>query len=394
MINTTFKLRSVHISTVIFVVWLSFFEILSAQIADPVNDKSIFRGVRGVTMGGVVQQWSIAGLGTISQQSAPISISLPLGNRMLLSVATSGMNTSTTAKVDSSIKGIVDTRFSLSYVLPGDKVWLTAGLNFPTGKTKLDTTKLLKMTTLISQTAFNFKVPTFGQGLGGNFGLVYAGTITRRLVLGIGASYNFKGEYEPINLTPSANPKYNPGDEISTNLAFNYITYSKSARLSMDVTATYFFKDKINDVIKYQSGSRAIGLISYSLKMGTFNHLLQTRMRYRLPNTRFEKDTTEYTSSTQIEGQYSVSTRVNDWLNGTIIGEYKSYSADQTIIAGNLVETGKAGIASLGGDAGFLFSDIIYPTVSIRYSSGTIVYEGKSYNVSGIEAGVGVKISF
>lgn len=393
MINTTYKLRSLHIATVIILLWLLFFDILSAQIADPVNDKSIFRGVRGVTMGGVVQQWSITGLGTISQQSFPLSISLPLGNRMLLSVATSGMNTSTTAKVDTSNNGMVDTRFSLSYVLPGDKVWLTAGLSLPTGKTKLEQ-KELQMTTLISQTAFNYKVPTFGQGLSGNFGLVYAGTITRRMVLGIGASYNFKGEYEPINLNPSANPKYNPGDEISTNLAFNYITYSKSARLSMDVTATYFFKDKINDVIKYQSGSRAIGLISYSLKMGTFNHLLQTRMRYRLPNTRFEKDTTEYTSSTQIEGQYSLSTRLNDWLNGTIIGEYKLYSADQTIIAGNLVETGKAGIASLGGDAGFLFSDIIYPTVSIRYSIGSIMYEGKSYNVSGIEAGVGVKISF
>ena len=391
MINTTFKLRTLHISTVIFVLWLTFFGKLSAQIADPVNDKSIFRGARGITLGGTVQHWSITGLGTISQQSFPISVSLPLANRMLLSVSSSGMNTSSTAKVDSSVNGIVDTRFSLSYVLPGDKVWLTAGFSFPTGKTKLDTIET-RMVSLISQTAFNYKVPTFGQGTNGNFGLVYAGTITRRLVLGIGASYNYKGSYEPVNIKPV--PTYDPGDEISTNLAFNFITYSKEARISMDLTATYFFEDKINDVSRYHSGARAIGLISYSLKTGKFNHLLQTRLRYHLPNKTLGITSTEYQSSTQIETQYSLSTPVNDWLNGTVTAEYKSYSPDQTTITGSVVETGKAGIASLGGDAGFLISDIFYPTVSVRYSSGSIVYEGKPYNVSGIEAGVGVKISF
>jgi hypothetical protein len=351
-----------------------------------------------VTLGAVVQHWDVTGLGTISQQSSPIILSLPVANRMLISITTSGMNTSTsgmhassTAKTDSSINGIIDTRISLSYVLPGDKLWLTAGASLPTGKTKLDQTEL-QMTSLISQTAFNYKVPTFGQGVSGNLGLVYAGTITRRMVLGIGASYNFKAEYEPININP--NPKYNPGDEVSGNFGLNYISYSKSARLSMDLTATYFLKDKINDLEKYQSGPRAIGLISYSLKTEKFSHLLQTRFRYHLPNKALGTLTTEYQSSIQIETQYSVTTPVNEWLTGTIAGEYKLYSADQTVIGGVVVETGKAGIVSFGGDAGFLFSDIIYPTISVRYSTGTFVYEGASYNVSGIEAGLGLKISF
>ncbi|MDP1676721.1 MAG: hypothetical protein Q8L88_07610 [Bacteroidota bacterium] len=391
MINTTFKFRPLHIPTIILMLWLMFFDKLPAQIADPVNDKSIFRGAGGVTLGGVVQHWNIAGLGTISQQSFPISVSLPIANRMLLTVGTSGMNTSTTAKVDSSINGIVDTRLSLSYVLPGDKIWLTAGLNLPTGKTKLDTIET-RMVSLASQTAFNYKVPTFGQGTSGNFSLVYAGTITRRLVLGIGASYYYKGTYEPINVNPI--PKYDPGDEVSANLAFNFITYSKAARISMDLTATYFFEDKINELARYHSGPRAIGLVSYSLKTGKFNHLLQTRLRYHLPNKTLGTGSTEYQSSTQIETQYSFSTPVNEWLNGTIVGEYKLYSPDQTTITGSVVETGKAGIVSFGGDAGFLISDIFYPTVSFRYSTGSFVYEGNQYDVSGIDALVGVKISF
>jgi hypothetical protein len=270
-------------------------------------------------------------------------------------------------------------------------MWLTAGLSLPTGKTKLDTSEL-KMASLVSQTAFNFKAPSFGQGISGNFGLVYAGTITRRLVVGVGASYNFKDTYEPININPV--PEYNPGDEISTNLAFNYLTYSKETRISMDLTGTYFFKDEINGVEKYHSGARAIGLISYSIKSGKFNHLLQTRLRYHLPNTAYGTDTTEYQSSSQLEFQYSFSTPVNEWLNGTLVAEYKSYGADQTVIGGTLVETGKAGIFSFGGDAGFLVSDIFFPSVTVRYATGTIVYEGIQYDVSGIEAGVGLRISF
>jgi hypothetical protein len=98
MINTTFKLRSVHIYSVIFLLWITFFDTMSAQIADPVNDKSIFRGVGGITIGAVTQHWTVGDLGNISQQALPFSISLPLANRLLFSAATSGMNTSTTAK--------------------------------------------------------------------------------------------------------------------------------------------------------------------------------------------------------------------------------------------------------------------------------------------------------
>ncbi len=400
MINTTFKLRTSHIYIVNLVICLLLFDNLSAQSVEQVNDKSIFRGAGSVVLGAVTQQWDLKGLGTISQQSFPISITIPLANRMLVSINTTGMSTSTSglstsrgSHVDSSISSVVDTRFSLSYVLPGDKFWLTGGLNLPTGKTKLDSIEI-RMMSLVSQPAFNFKTPTFGQGFNGNLGIVYAGTITRRLVLGIGASYNFKSEYEPVDLGGNRNPQYDPGDEVSTNLAFNYISYSKAARFSMDITSTYFFEDKIDDVEKYQSGLKVNGILSYSLNVEKNSHLLQTRIRYHLPNKVLGAVNTEYQASTQFEALYSFTTFVNTWLKGTLIGEYKSYTADQTVVSLKIVETGKAGIISFGGDAGFIFSDFIYPTVSIRYSSGAFVYEGASYDVSGIEAGIGIKISF
>ncbi len=389
MINTSLKVRSLHISGVIFILSILFFDTASAQFEQPGNDKSMFQGASGVTMGVIHQQWTVQDSGTISQQSAPLTVSVPLGDRLLLSVSNSGVMT----KFDTTeVSSLVDTRLSLSYVLPGDKIWLTGGVSIPTGKTNLSASQLT-VASFISQNAFAYHVPTFGQGFNGNLALVYAGTITRRMVLGIGASYYFKGKYEPIETVQKI--EYDAGDEFSLNLGYDFITYSKVARISLDLTATYFLKDKITDNSGtrtiFQLGERVIGLLAYSLRTENLNHLAQLRVRYRLPSTSYSTDTTEYNASTQIEGQYTLTYPVNDWLLG---------SAVQTLVSGIVVETGKAQITSFGFDATFLFSQIIVPTFSFRYSTGEITLEdnnaaGKSkvHDVSGLLVGLGIRVS-
>lgn len=399
MINTSLMVRSLHISGIIFIICILFFDTTYAQFDQPGNDKSMFRGVSGVTMGVIHQQWTLQDSGTISQQSAPLSVSVPLGDRFLLSVTNSGVMT----KFDTTeVSSLVDTRLSLSYVLPGDKIWLTGGVSIPTGKTNLNASQLT-VASFISQTAFAYHVPTFGQGFNGNLALVYAGTITRRMVVGIGASYYFKGKYEPIEAVQKI--EYDAGDELSVNLGYDFITYSKAARISLDLTATYFLKDKITDNSGtrtiFQLGQRVIGLLAYSLRTENLNHLAQLRVRYRLPSTSYSTDTTEYNASTQFEGQYSLSYPVNEWLLGSAIVELKSYTPEQTLVSGIVVETGKAQITSFGFDATFLFSEIIVPTFSFRYSTGEITLEannaiGKSkvHDVSGLLVGLGIRVSF
>jgi len=389
MINTSLMLRSFHISTVIFAVTLLFFDTTLAQFEQPGGSKSLFSGASGMSLGGTQQQWTLQDSGTISQQSAPISISIPLGDRMLFSVTNSGATTKfDTAKVSS----IVDTRLSLSYVFPGEKFWLTGGVSMPTGKTKLNTSQL-QLAALISQTAFAYRVPTFGQGLSGNIAIVYAGTITRRMVVGLGASYYYKGMYEPVEAASKF--EYDAGDEFSLNLGYDFITYSKIARISLDLTATYFFEDKLNGTTVFHSGPRMIGLAAYTIKTGSMNHLLQIRVRYRLPNTFYNgSTTTKYDATTQTEGLYSLSYPLNEWLLGTAVGELKMFTADQIPVAGVPIETGKAAIGSTGFDVTFLFSDFFYPTLNVRYALGNITLEGVSRDVQGVEAGLGVRIVF
>jgi hypothetical protein len=388
MINTSLVLRSFHISAVILSVIL-FFDTAAAQFEQPGGSKSLFSGASGITLGGTQQQWTLQDSGTVTQQSAPISISVPLANRVLFSVTNSGaITTFDTSKVSS----IVDTRISLSYVFPGEKFWLTGGVSIPTGKIRL-TTPQLHMASLISQTAFAYRVPTFGQGLSGNIAVVYAGTITRRMVVGLGASYFYKGKYEPVEA--SSKFEYDAGDEFSANLGYDFITYTKVARISFDLTATYFFEDKLNGTTVFHSGPRFIGLAAYSLKTGNTSHLLQMRVRYRLPNTFYSGTvTTKYNKTTQMEGLYSLSYPLYPWLLGAAVGEVKVFTADQIPVGGIPVETGKAQIGTAGFDATFLFSDIIYPTLNLRYSAGNVTLENKVKDVQGIEAGVMIRIVF
>lgn len=388
MNNTTFQQGNFHIWAVLVcgaMVWNT----LVAQIANPgYTDKSLFRGAAGITTGAVQQSYTLNKYGTVAQQSAPLSIAVPLANRMLLTVASSaGMSKADTSK----LQGVADTRVSLSYALPGDKFWMTIGASLPTGKTKL-TNSELETSIKISQTALGLRIPVFGQGLNINGGMAYASALTRRLVFGFGISYAYRGTYEPIN---TATISYDPGDEVSANVGIDFITYSKAARLSIDLSAAYSFEDRLNGTKTFQAGPRAILLGVYSLKTGTFTHQLTARIRYRQQNTYItDSVTTTYDAGVQGEGQYSLTYQLNEWLVASAVGEVKYYTPDQLLISGQLAESGNAAIGAVGADFLFLVSDVVSPTLGVRYARGSITIDDINYELTGVEVNLGVRISF
>ncbi|MFA6456901.1 MAG: hypothetical protein WCW40_08775 [Bacteroidota bacterium] len=391
MINTSFKLYNLHISAALVMLLILFFETVSAQIEHG-TDKSIFRGAAGITVGGMQQQWVLKDstgkkFGTLLQQSAPVAVSIPLANRLLLSVSNSGAISSFDT---ASSTNIVDTRVSMSYVFPGEKFWLTGGVSVPTGKTELDASEL-HLTTLLGQTALGYKVPMFGQGITGNVSLVYAGTLTRRMVLGVGLSYFYKGPFKPLK---GSAVEYDAGDEISLNVGYDYITFGKSARFSIDVTSTYFFKDEVSGSGPvFESGPRTIATVIYNLKTESVNHAAMVRARYRLPND-FISSGKKYDASLQLEGQYSLGTQLGAKVYATLIGEGKYYTPDQIPSGITYIETGEAQIGAAGADVILLFWESVMPTLGARYALGSISIAGATYDVNGLEANVGLKISF
>lgn len=401
MIRTTSDLRTLHIGAVIFL-GLAVTIPLRSQVAKPgYDDRLLFKGAAGAVIGGTVQQWTLNDTGTFFQFSAPFSVSVPVGNRMLLSVTNSGMSSSSDR---ADVAGIVDTRVGLSYVLPGDRIWLTAGASIPTGTTELDEANgELDLSKYITQPAFAFRTPVFGQGFSGNAGVAYAAPLTRRLVFGLGTSFFYRGEYRPVKSSGDSGAvafDYDPGDEVSVNMGIDYITYSKAARVSFDLTATYFFDDRLNGATVFRSGPRFSLFGVYALRTGEFSHALNARLRYRLQNAYITAGTeTKYDAAVQGEAQYTLTRPLTDWLVGTGSVELKYYTPDQVPFGGSIVKTGDATVVSIGADLLLLVSDIVTPTVTLRYAAGTSTiadgaFNEVSYDVTGLEAGVGLKVSF
>lgn len=395
MINTSLKHHNLHISAAIVVLFALFFDTVSAQ-TEKGSDRSIFRGAYSATIGGTQQQWVLTDkngneFGTVLQRSAPVTVSVPLANRLLMTVANSGvMSEYDTA----SSANIVDTRITLSYVFPGEKLWLTGSGSLPTGKTKLDQSEL-SMTSLLGQTAFAYKAPTFGQGYTGNISLVYAGSLTRRMVLGLGLSYFYKGPFSPLE---GSAVEYDAGDEISLNTGFDYITYSKTARFSVDITATYFLKDRISNTSGafdpvFEAGPRVIANLIYSLKTETVNHMFLLRSRYRLQNN-FISSSKRYDASTQVEGQYSLGTMLMNGIYASFIGEGKYYTPDQLPSGLTYVESGDAVIGSAGADFTLTTWGWLMPTAGVRFARGTATIAGTEYDVSGVDVSFSLRFSF
>lgn len=367
-----------------------FFETTQAQ-TEKGSDRSIFRNAGGLTIGGSQQTWTLKDsngtkVGTLLQQSAPVTVSYPLANRLLMSVTNSAVYSSYDTTTTFTI---VDTRVSLSYVFPGEKFWLTGGVSVPTGLTQLASDELT-MTSLLGQTAFAYRVPTFGQGLSGNASLVYAASLTRRMVLGVGLSYNYKGAFKPVK---AVDTKYDAGDEISLNVGYDFITYGKSARFSADVTATYFFADKLGENEVFHAGPRAIATLLYTLRTEKLNHTVQLRSRYRMKNN-FINSNKKYDASFQAEGQYSLGLMTFDGLYASLVAEGKFYTPDQVPTGISYIETGNAKVVSGGADLTFVTFGWVMPTVGFRYGSGVLTIAGEEFDVTGLDANLSVRIAF
>ena len=366
-------------------------ERLEAQLKGPKYDERLlFRGLTGFTIGGSYQEWTMKNEGKVVEESMPVVLSVPLSNRILVSIANSpAVSTLDTMK----LQGIADTRVAFSYVVPGDKLWITGGASLPTGVTKL-TQSQLQVAMFLSQSAFGYRVPVFGQGTNANLGFAYAYVPQRRLILGFGSSYVYKGEYQPATIS-GLSEKYDPGDEISFNAGLDYTTFSKESRFSMDVTATNYFPDKMNGENFIQSGIRVMTFAVYSLKWGPVTQLVQFRTRLRTQSQIFNSGVAQkFKSSQHYEGQYTVSWMPYEWCTLSGIGEGKLYTGDQIPLGTTIYETGRAQLVSAGAELGIAVTSWFGLAGNAKYGLGSVVVNNAKDNVTGIELGGSVRVQF
>ncbi len=219
----------------------------------------------------VFQQWSIQSNFAISELSFPVTVYYPVSRQLSFSLRSNQANVGGDVN---KLSGFADTQWNSSYHLEKANLVFTVGLNLPSGKKELSLTEFAT-SSQIAYTYYNFLVPGFGQGFNVSPGLSWAAPISDNLVLGLGATYQLKGSFKPLENMPD---NYDPGDELLLTAGFD-LKLAPTTTFAADFIYTSFGEDKMSGQTVFGSGDKIMvsGLLRSYQK---FNELFLT-VRYR-----------------------------------------------------------------------------------------------------------------
>lgn len=167
------------------------------------------------------------------------------------------------------VGGLSDAQFALSHFaeIAGGSVVVSLGMNLPSGKRAL-TQEEFETTVLLSRNFYDFRTPAFGQGFNVSPGLTWAVPLSENLVIGVGAAYQYKGAFEPME---DMEADYQPGAEVLLTGGLDVRLMAATA-LSGDVTLTRYGADEIDGESVFESGNQVVTTIQF-LKYWGFDEL-------------------------------------------------------------------------------------------------------------------------
>ena len=203
----------------------------------------------------------------VEEISFPIYAEVPLGSATSVSLRTSPATVR--GRGVESIGGLSDAQLSLSHFaeIAGGSVVVSLGMNLPSGKRTL-TQEEFETTVLLSRNIYDFRTPAFGQGFNVSPGLTWAIPLSENVVVGVGAAYQYKGAFEPIE---NMEADYQPGAEVLLTGGLD-LRLMPAAALSGDVTLTRYGADEIDGESVFESGSQVVSTIQF-LKYWGFDEL-------------------------------------------------------------------------------------------------------------------------
>lgn len=230
----------------------------SVSAADDGPDVISARGKVRISAG--YQSWSIPSIASLSEFHFPVEAYYPLDRNAGLSVFLGGASASGLHFED--LSGITDAQVSANYYMEDRNLLLNLGVGLPTGKREL-TAEEFATSIGLSNSFFNYRVPVFGQGFSVAPGITWAKPLNDQTVLGLGASYQYKGGYVPVDGMKT----YKQGAELLLTGGIDYQTSEVSA-VSFDLTVTVYGKDIYDDADMMKSGVKVMAAGQYKRYMG------------------------------------------------------------------------------------------------------------------------------
>lgn len=333
----------------------------------------------------VFETWSIKGSTHFSEFSNIVSLGYyPSHNTSLLlktKYASVGGDLN-------NLNGLSDSKISVKHSLSKYNLILTAGVNIPSGKTKLSANQF-ETVRFISQDLFGMRTPNFGEGTNVILGASWIHQLSDNYVAGLGASYQIKTEYQPLS---SFNDKYKPANEISITGGLD-IKLSETQTLTGDIMSVFFGNDKVNGNEVFSSGNMTVVDAVYKQYFG-FNGLSATLLYSIVSEKYFEDNVFSNNIASTIESlklnpnkfyfginfiqRFSAKYSLGYGIFTSIYEKTASFFSDYTVYGFNIIPNIK------------LTSELSIPVI-LKYSRGSA--PGKP-DISSFTFGAGIGILF
>ncbi len=324
-----------------------------------------------ITFEGVFQRFEDEGE-DITEISVPLSVYLPIGPNIALGLSTNYATVS--GSQIETLSGVGDVQIVTSYFQPAGDGSLVVSLAFSasTGDTALSFEEF-RTATLAGQTVYDLRVPTFGQGIRVSPSVTYAFPVGDRTALGLGASYQYRGPYEPLDDQPD---QYDPGEEILLTAGAD-LEITPTSSVSLDLSLGLNGTDSWGTV-EYEPGNTTAATLQFLKLLGL--HEVRLVARY---SERGEGDLPLSVSAAEV----AVPTRL------VVMGDAR-FQVAPTFRVGVLARARRYGESALFAEGQTLTDLGLMPMVEVSETlslSGRFVYTLGSF--SGFTAGGGVSIA-
>ncbi len=334
-----------------------------------------------VSLGVSYQRWANeADDEPIQQVVAPLNLFLKLQDNVYLNISNSPASTSYS---DISISGVSDTWVRATYIMPNNFLMFNVGIGAPTGKTQLTDTESF-VTQFLSESAFQFRLPSHGQGMSMRGGIAMALPYQDNFIFGLGANYTYKTQYKPIE-TDSLG-EYLPGNEVSIFAGVDALL-GENAKLKADIVYSIYGTDEYDGEKIYSSGNKILAIISYQGLIAEKNVYLSLRVRQKGRNEFWSPSGNAPDSfmknGSQIEFNGMSELYKKDALILHALVDARIYSKNENQLR-------DANIFGLGAGSGYELSENTLLQLNLKYLTGTY----QSNAVSGLDVNAGLKYQF
>jgi opacity protein-like surface antigen len=284
------------------------------------------------------------------------------------------------------INAMSDTYLKANYLILNDNGLIGVGLGLPTGPTELESDEFA-LTQIISNQAFRFQLPVYGQGFTANAGLGYAYEVNKKAVIGLGMHYIFRNKYQPVKNSVS---DFDPGDQIGATLGVDF-QINKTTKISVDGLYTYYLPDKIRGREVFAAGAKINVSVSFikNLEMMTIsgNATLRQKGKNELwTGTELEPES-KNSNGTQLDFDGFLRYAMNEQLGVLGFAVLRAYGE-------NDYKSGDAAVFGLGGGIDYAVSPQATVDAGIRAFFGRLGGGTAATGLNGFEFTLGFAYGF